>query len=429
MRIRSLFFAVFAGLWWTTPDLAADEARQPSFVVFPVKTDLQRELLNSRADGYLQIDVASYAPAGKFDPKRFDRVEIRKALTDVARQLGKEQPRLIVGYRYTNGILNANQREPFENAVRGACRAAGFVPGGSSMLGEGGSWQDKIAPFSGLADDANAAESPLENEFIRAYPVRTTLSRFALGKADCDCYMVLRQPIERNFKDFSLETRLAMSQLLTQLNLARRDHLVIYFMTTTPGQATAQRYFQRGGAKWESSGDRFAKKLGFRSCGYVMCPMTVSPEELLGKPAPDFTLEALSGGPIHLQETIRGKVAVIAFWGVACGECCQEAPHLSTLYSKYKDKGLTVVAVNAYDESKPEVDRFARAKHLTHPIGLSGSKVAQQYTVASYPVTWLVDHNGTIADYHLGFDRGDEELLAKSVGRLLAERNKANEPK
>jgi len=293
------------------------------------------------------------------------------------------------------------------------------------MLGEGGSWQDKLAPFSGLTDDANAVESPLENQFVRVYPVRTTLSRFALGKADCDCYMVLRQPIERNFKDFPLETRLAMSQLLAQLNLARRDHLVMYCMTTTPGQATAQRYFQRGGAKWESSADRFAKKLGFRSCDYVMCPMNVSPEALLGKPAPDFTLDSLTGGPIRLQEMIRGKVAVIAFWGVACGACCQEAPHLTALYDRFKDKGLTVIAVNAYDESKPEVDRFARAKHLTHPIALAGSKVAQQYTVASYPVTWFVDHNGTIAECHVGFDAGDEQLLAKSVTRLLGDRENA----
>ncbi len=254
MKIRSLLLALIAAVWCTPLFAIADEARQTNFVVFPIKTDLQRELLNSRADAYLQLDVESYAPDGKFDPKRFDRVEIRKALTDVARQVGKDKPRIFVGYRYTNGFLNANQRETLENAVRGACGEARFGPGGTSMLGEGGSWRDKLAPFSGVPDDANAIESPLEDEFVRVYPVRTALSRFALGKADCDCYVVLRQPIERNFKDFSLETRLAINQLLAQLNLARRDHLVLYCMTTKAGQATAERYFQRGG----TSGSRVA---------------------------------------------------------------------------------------------------------------------------------------------------------------------------
>jgi hypothetical protein len=59
-----------------------------------------------------------------------------------------------------------------------------------------------------------------------------------------------------------------------------------------------------------------------------------------------------------------------------------------------------------------------------------GGKVAtDKYTVASYPVTFLVDHTGAIADYHLGFDPGDEKLLARSVERLLAERDKANAKK
>src|SRR5262249_4004698 len=145
--------------------------------------------------------------------------------------------------RYTNGILDDDQRDSLEKAIRDATREAGFSDGGASMLGEGGSWQDKVGPFTDLSNDADTAESPLENEFVRVYPLHTTLSRFGLGRPDCDCYMVLRRPIERSFKDFSLETRLAMSQLLSQLNLPRRDRLVLYCMTTTPGRATAERYF------------------------------------------------------------------------------------------------------------------------------------------------------------------------------------------
>jgi hypothetical protein len=49
-----------------------------------------------------------------------------------------------------------------------------------------------------------------------------------------------------------------------------------------------------------------------------------------------------------------------------------------------------------------------------------GGKVAgEKYTVASYPVTYLVDHTGSIVDYHLGFEAGDEELLEAAVARLL----------
>jgi hypothetical protein len=101
-------------------------------------------------------------------------------------------------------------------------------------------------------------------------------------------------------------------------------------------------------------------------------------------------------------------------------------PHLSALYERYKEKGLTVIAVNAYNETRQVVDGFVRQKRLSHRIGLMGGSIAQQYTVASYPVVWFVDHSGNIADYHLGFDPGDEVLLDKSITRLLAERTKAN---
>ena len=89
-----------------------------------------------------------------------------------------------------------------------------------------------------------------------------------------------------------------------------------------------------------------------------------------------------------------------------------------------------MVAVNGYDESKKDVERFVRSKGLTHPIALMGRKVAEEkYTVASYPVTYLVDRTGAIVDYHLGFEPGDEKVLATAIARLLAEREKVNDQK
>jgi peroxiredoxin len=408
----------------------ADAAKQPNYLLFAIKTDLQRELLSStRADAYMQFDVDECLHDRKFDLKRFDQEAFQKTLAALAHQLGKPEPRLFIGYRYSNEFLNPDQTEAMQQVVKTACRQAGFVNGGTSNLGEGRSWRDKVAEFSDIADDVNATESPVEDDFVRVYPVRTRLSRFLLGDSLHDCFLDLRQPIDGRFKDFSPAARQAIGQCLAKLKLSQKRKLRVHCRATRAGQASVERYF------WPSDGkrllaDAFAKELGFRSFTTSMTPMNVSPENLLGKKAPDFTLDALVGGPIHLDELIRGKVALIAFWGVACGACCDEAPHLTALYNQYKDKGLTVVAVNGYDESKQEVERFARAKRLTHPIALKGGNVAEkQYTVASYPVTWLVDHTGAIVDYHLGFDSGDEKVLAKAVARLLAERERANDRK
>jgi peroxiredoxin len=355
--------------------------------------------------------------------KRFDQEGFQKSLAALARQIGKREPRLIVGYRHSNGFPNPDETEAMQQAVKRAGRQAGFVNGGTITLGEGGSWQEKVAKFSHVADEADAAESPLDDELARLYPVRTRLSRFLLGDPHVDCYIDVRQAIDGRFKQFSAETTQALGQRLAQLHLPHRRQLILHFLATTAGQNSVERFLDQAGKP--SRADAFAQELGFQSAGYSLTPMSVRPEELLGKPSPDFTLESLNDGPIHLREMIRGRVAVIAFWGVACGACCDEAPHLTALYNQYKDKGLAVIGVNGYNESKPKVDRFVRAKHLTHAIALMGGKVAQEYTVASYPVTWLVDHKGTIVDYHLGFDAGDEKRLAKTIARLLAERERA----
>ncbi|HUE17963.1 MAG TPA: TlpA disulfide reductase family protein [Planctomycetaceae bacterium] len=424
MKLRSSFVVALLAFSLTTLCAQADEAQPPNYMLFAVKTDLQRELLNTtRADAYLQFDVEECLHHGKFELKRFDQEGFQKTLAALARQIGKPEPRLVVGYRYSSGFPNPDETEAMQQAVKTTCRQAGFVNGGTITLGEGGSWQEKVAKFSRVADEADAAESPLDDDLARLYPVRTQFSRFLLGDPHDDCYIEVRQAIDGRFKQFSAETTQALGQRLAQLHLPHRRHLILHFLATTAGQNSVERFLDQAGKP--SRADGFAEELGFQSAGYSLTPMSVRPEELLGKPAPDFTLESLAGGPLHLREMIRGKVAVIAFWGVACGACCEEAPHLTALYNQYKDKGLAVVGVNGYNESKPKVDRFVRAKHLTHAIALMGGKVAQEYTVASYPVTWLVDHKGTIVDYHLGFDAGDEKRLAKTITRLLAERARA----
>jgi len=55
---------------------------------------------------------------------------------------------------------------------------------------------------------------------------------------------------------------------------------------------------------------------------------------LVGQTAPDFTLESMDGAKIRLVDAVRNKVALVTFWGVACGPCRQETPHLSALYEK-----------------------------------------------------------------------------------------------
>jgi peroxiredoxin len=400
----------------------ADEAKPKNYVGFPIKTKLQRALLNATtANVYLMFDVAEVMNQSDVELERIDIEGFRSDLTAMAKQAGVPKPGLKICFRFSGLSLDNSQIQAVEKGVAPLCREAGFDKIGVSNLFTGGGWQDVVHKFANLADgDANAEESPIEDELMRIYPVRTKLSRFILGDVDYDCYLELRQPIDGRFKELSEGARQRIAQRVAELKLPQTRKLSFFCMTTNAGRAQLERYFQRHDDQ-PPAVSAFVKQLGFADSTVGSVPMSVSPEDLLGKPAPDFTLDALDGGQIQFHKMRRGRVALVAFWGVACGACCVEAPYLTRLAKQFGEQDLFVVAVNGYDEPRDTVAKFVKEKGLTHSIAMMGSKVAKEkYTVASYPVTFLVDRQGTVVDYHLGWDSGDEKILSDSISRVLA---------
>jgi len=68
--------------------------------------------------------------------------------------------------------------------------------------------------------------------------------------------------------------------------------------------------------------------------------------DLIGKPAPDFTLKDLDGREIALKD-LRGKAVLLNFWGSWCPPCREELPQLEALYKALKDKGQVVIGIDS----------------------------------------------------------------------------------
>lgn len=97
-----------------------------------------------------------------------------------------------------------------------------------------------------------------------------------------------------------------------------------------------------------------------------------------------------------------------------------EAPHLTSLYEKYKSKGFTVLAVNGYDESRETIERCVERRKLTHPILLQGGDVAsKRYLVKGYPTSYWLDREGRILEWSVGFGPGGEKKLEAKLLELL----------
>lgn len=137
-------------------------------------------------------------------------------------------------------------------------------------------------------------------------------------------------------------------------------------------------------------------------------------------PAPDFTLKSTTGENLKLSE-FRGEVVMINFWASWCGPCRQEMPILDAMYEQYKDLGFTILGVNV--EEDPEGARkLLKSIPVNFPVLLdSENAVSELYKVVAMPSTYLVDRDGNLRFYHMGYKPGYEKDYDTQVRSLLRE--------
>lgn len=174
----------------------------------------------------------------------------------------------------------------------------------------------------------------------------------------------------------------------------------------------------------------------------------VSEHPLIGKPAPDFTLDVIDG-PGKYRKVSRadllGKVVMIDFWATWCPPCLEELPDVQKLiegYGKAK-KDVVVVALSIdrtdagdFDEARGKVDATLKERKVPlavegNPVGLVAldplNKIAGIYNVQAIPTVILLDREGVVRAVHVGLTSG--EVLTGEIDALLTTPPKANADK
>ncbi len=144
-----------------------------------------------------------------------------------------------------------------------------------------------------------------------------------------------------------------------------------------------------------------------------------SPRE--GFPAPDFTLDTLTGSPMTLSD-LRGQVVMINLWTSWCPPCREEMPAIDNVYQANKDKGLEVLAVNStFQDSEAAAAAFAQELGLSFPILLDrDGAVSHRYQLRALPTTFFIDRKGIIRSVIPGGPMS-ESLIRSKIADLLAE--------
>ena len=151
--------------------------------------------------------------------------------------------------------------------------------------------------------------------------------------------------------------------------------------------------------------ERFVGSLLILAIAVVACSGAGAgtPEGInVGNRAPDFTLEALDGSKVSLEDH-RGKVVLINFWATWCPPCRAEIPDIEAAYRAHQDDGFVVLGVNV-EEGHELVAPFVDAFEMSYPVLLDESgRLLQTYRAIGLPMSVVLDREGVIQARHIGF--------------------------
>ena len=132
----------------------------------------------------------------------------------------------------------------------------------------------------------------------------------------------------------------------------------------------AKRYYLSGEAFWASE----------ESMKKIRENVLFAENNLIGKIAPDLTLETFDGEFVNLHK-IKSKFTVIVIYEPGCSHCKEFVPKFhNEVYAKYKNNGLEVFAIYSMDK-KPEWEEFLQKHNLFDWINVWDEKHLSQFKI------------------------------------------------
>ena len=121
---------------------------------------------------------------------------------------------------------------------------------------------------------------------------------------------------------------------------------------------------------------------------------------LIGKPAPDFSIQSQDGRTITLSE-LDNEYTVLVFWKPNCGHCTKAMPHVIEFEKKWKDKGIQTIAIctmTGKDFGKCWEDVKAKGMESLINAGdeFRKSRIFSKYYTTSTPKIFIIDKDKNI---------------------------------
>jgi uncharacterized protein (TIGR03435 family) len=153
----------------------------------------------------------------------------------------------------------------------------------------------------------------------------------------------------------------------------------------------------------------------------IVASSSLAQKPKVGELAAEIILEKVVSPPsasIPTLAGLRGKVVVLEFWGVWCGHCVENIPHLNKLADKYGPRGVEFLSIS--DDREKVVRAFLEKTKINGIVAVDvDASVIKRYEVTGFPTTYIIGRDGRIlAETHPA--QVDEDTIEDALaGRPL----------
>lgn len=130
----------------------------------------------------------------------------------------------------------------------------------------------------------------------------------------------------------------------------------------------------------------------------------------------DWKLECSDGKEIT-SAALRRRVVVLDFWSVGCLACRQNMLELQGLKNQFRDKPVSIIGVNAFDQPENNPQAFMADNGYTYDLCLKGDALAGSFLVEQPPGTYVISPDGRVLA--ATFDADSDDALTEAIRRGL----------
>ena len=144
---------------------------------------------------------------------------------------------------------------------------------------------------------------------------------------------------------------------------------------------------------------------------YAMGQFFFFENPLIGKQAPDFTLNSIKEKNVNLTTFRDGKPAIIFFWATWCPHCRVQLDMINTNQAALQAKGVRVALVDLGENVK-QVQAYMSANKISMDVFLDeDSSVSDAYGVIGIPTFILVTADGVVRAVEHEIPENFEQIL------------------